>query len=428
MPLPTAPGPWTFYRVGPTNEKELFKKQQNTYDGVIVPAHIASYYSVFSAEFIGGLRKPYFIDPMTYVFARDPSHLRRFKKDKKGKTLRDSFNQKVKGEIKRSYIKLISEYGGVIETAIAEGRRLALTDFKSDEEAQDLVEKVVAFQRERLASIPLKYKKYEKYSLHGQSSAGNNPPMFVLPPYFFTDGVGPTNWHSLNLDLAARTKAHVPDLPVFGVIFCATDTLSKSGSTIISDLRGLGLELDGFVIWADSFSGNQGIEQLRYVRDFVRSLATLGKPIISLYGDAFSLVLSYSGLTGYCCGICYGEKKSADQDADVEGGIPPRYYLSLLKKKVQIETELRRIPLGDHEELACDCYICQRQTDLASLEDFQAREHFMLTRANEIRTIRGGLTAADFALEMNDAYDSFNRMPLLGPVTHLANWSKLLSE
>lgn len=426
MPLPTVPGPWTFYRVGPTNEKELFKRNHNTYDGVVVPAHIASYYSAFSAEFIGGLRKPYFIDPMTYVFARDPSLLRRFKKDKKGKTLRDSFNQKVKGEIKRSYIKLINEYGGVIETVITEERRLAVRDLQSDQNARDLVEKVVAFQRERLASVPTKYKKYEKYSTQGQPTPTNNLPMFVLPPYFLTDGVGPNSWHSINIDLAARTKAQVPDLPVFGVVFCSVETLSSSGAKIISDLQGL--QLDGFVIWADGFSGNQGIEQLRYVRDFVRSLAALGKPIISLFGDAFSLALSYSGLTGYCCGICYGEKKSADQDADVEGGIPPRYYLSLLKKKVQIETELRRIPLGDYQELACECHICERQTDLASLEDFQAREHFMLIRFNEIEAIRAGQTTADFAQEMNGAYEKFNRMPLLGPVSHLTNWAKLLTD
>jgi hypothetical protein len=344
-----------------------------------------------------------------------------------GKTIRDSFNQKVKGEIKRSYVKLIGEYGGAIEDAITEGRRLTRADLQSDRKAQELVEKVVTFQLDRLASIPTKYKKYEKYLNQGQPTAANNPPMLVLPPYFLTDSVGVGSWHSVNLDLAARTKAFVPaDVPVFGVIFCPAETLHKSGAAMIDDLQRL--QLNGFVIWADGFSGNQGIEQLRYVRDFVRSLAALGKPILSMYGDAFSLVLSYSGLTGYCCGICYGEKKSADQDADVEGGIPPRYYLSLLKKKVQIETELRRIPLGDYQELACECHMCERQPDLASLEDFQAREHFMLTRSNEIEAIRSGRTAADFALEMSGAYEKFNRMPLLGPVTHLANWSKLLTD
>src|SRR3989442_14049137 len=169
MPLPTVPGPWTFYRLGPTNEKELFKRRHDTYEGVIVPAHIASYYSAFSAEFIGGLRKPYFIDPMTYVFARDPSLLRRFKKDKStGRTLRDLFNQKVKGEIKRSYTKLIDEYGGVIATAITDRRRLAVKDLQAKQQAQDLVEKVVAFQLQRLASVPAKYKKYEKYSNQSQ--------------------------------------------------------------------------------------------------------------------------------------------------------------------------------------------------------------------------------------------------------------------
>ena len=76
MPLPKDPGPWSFYRLGPTKEKELFKRHRATYDGVVVPAHIASYYAAFCAEFIGALQKPYLIDPMTYLFAGDPALLK----------------------------------------------------------------------------------------------------------------------------------------------------------------------------------------------------------------------------------------------------------------------------------------------------------------------------------------------------------------
>src|SRR6266498_3169943 len=115
MPLPTVPAPWTFYRLGPTNEKGLFKRRRDTYDGVVVPAHIASYYVAFCSEFIGALGKPYFIDPVTYIFSQDPVTLKRFLKDKEGRTLRDSLKQKLRGDIKRSYLKLIElEYGGVI--------------------------------------------------------------------------------------------------------------------------------------------------------------------------------------------------------------------------------------------------------------------------------------------------------------------------
>ncbi len=349
-------------------------------------------------------------------------------KDKKtGKTLRDSFNQKVKGQTKRSYLKLIEhEYGGVIGTAVSEGRRLAVSDFASKKNAEDLVEKVVSFQQQKLASLPAKYKKYEKYVDQGQVKPSRNPPMIVLPPYFFTEALGPRSWHSVNLDLASLTKSAVDDLPVFGVLFCSPQTMSSSGKRIIEDFGKL--DLDGFVVWADSFNGNQALEQLRAMRDFIRSLAELGKPIISMYGDAFSLILSYSGLTGYCCGICYGEKKSADQDADVEGAIPPRYYLTLLKKKVQIETELRRIPLADYAQLACQCDVCTRQIDLALLDDFLARQHFMLARLDEVTALRSGQSARELADLMTDAYRKYNDEPLLGPVTHLANWSKLLTE
>ncbi len=117
MPLPTDPKPWSFYRLGPTKEKELFKRHRDTYDGVVIPAHIASYYCAFCSEFVGSLGKPYFIDPMTYIFANDPVQLKRFVKDKEtGRTKRDRFGRKKKGDVKRSYSKLIEQdYQGPVK-------------------------------------------------------------------------------------------------------------------------------------------------------------------------------------------------------------------------------------------------------------------------------------------------------------------------
>ena len=110
----------------------------------------------------------------------------------------------------------------------------------------------------------------------------------------------------------------------------------------------------------------------------------------------------------------------------MEGGIPPRYYLRRLKKKVRIETELRRIRLDQYPDLTCTCDICQRKPDPATLDDTESREHFMLVRADEIAELRGGLSQADFAAKLNEAYQQYRNDPLLRSLDHLRNWATLL--
>jgi len=386
-----------------------------------VPAHIASYYTAFCAEFIGGLQKPYFIDPMTYVFAQDPAILKRALRDKKGKIIRDALKQKIKGNTKRSYLKLIERaYKGIVEQVVNQNRRMNPSDLGDAAVADELVQNVVAFQRSSLSSLPAKYKKYAKYAV-GRTLPTENLPMLIVPPYFYTANA---SWHRVNLDLAARAKALVSDLPVFGMIFCSTQTIEASGEQIVKDFGKIGL--DGFILWVNDFSGMQGFKQLRLVRDCVSSLANFQRPVISMYSDAFSLVLAYVGLTAYCCGICYAERKAADQDSEMEGALPVRYYVKQLKKKVQIETEARRIPLRDYG-LTCECEICKRTVDPVLLDDSKAREHFMLIRQQEIESIRGGQSSAEFSQMLRDAYEHYVEEPLLSPVTHLANWSKLLT-
>lgn len=428
MPFPSDPKPWSFYRLGPTKEKNLFKRRQDTYNGVVVPAHIASYYSKFCSEFIGSLRKPYFIDPMTYIFAGAPAHLRRFVKDKStGRTQRYPSGQKKKGDIKRSYRKLVEiEYGGIIEQAVQSNRPVNPKDFTDGPKVEELVSKILIFQRDRLATIPEKYKKYAKYAEKSgkQFSDAVNPPMCILAPYFPTETLDARGWHTTNVDLIKRTKAAAGQIPVFAVLLVDISLLASGAQQIMSDYSNAGA--DGILLWPDGFSGLKEVPSLRIVFQAVQLLSSNGLPVILMYGDAFSLLLHYAGLTGYSCGICYGEKKDTTQDIDVEGVIPPRYYLSRLKKKVQIETEVRRIQINQYPDFKCDCEICSRKPDPAELDDTESREHFMLVRATEIDDLRRGLSQQDFADALTATFTKYSSDPLLQPLAHLRNWADVL--
>lgn len=424
MPFQTVQAPWNFYRLGPTREKELFKRHKDTYTGVVIPAHIASYYSKFCTEFVGSLRKPYFIDPITYLFARDPEILRRFLKDKhSGRTIRDAIGRKKKGSLKRSYKKIVEkEYRGIILKAATDGRPLQPRDFNDKTAVVELVNRVIDFQKHVIAQLPDKYMKYAKY-VQGAGKdfiSGSNPPMLVIPPYFFFNSLDKDGWYPINLDLINRTKLICQDLPVFPVIFTSLQTLASSFKEIISDYSLI--EPDGFLLWVDMFSGDQDTLALKVVRDFMKNLSTKQKPIISLYGDAFSLVLYHFGLTGNVCGICYGERKSVDQDVDIEGQIPPRYYLDFLKKKIQIETVVRRIEVPSE----CNCVICQRKPDPGTLNDIEAKEHFMLIREQELQELREGISAEQMANQLDQSFQQYQNDPLLSPITHLKNWAEVL--
>lgn len=429
MPLPTDPGPWCFYRLGPTKEKELFKRRRDAYDGVIVPAHIASYYSAFCAEFIGSLQKPYLIDPMTYLFAGDPALLKRFVKDRKtGRTMRDTTGRKKKGDLKRSFSKLVEQhYGGLIEMVVGDDRPLTPKDCASSAAADDLVSSVVAFQTNLLSQLPEKYRKYEKYARkHGKPASGAaNPPMCVVPPYFSLGGSDVPAWLEVNVDLLVRTKAQTT-LPVFPVILAGPQSLNLNAALFISKYAEAGP--DGYLLWVDGFSSDQDVGALAAVFGFVERLAKTGKPVILLYGDAFSLVLHFAGLRGFGCGICYAERKLSTQDVDVEGMIPPRYYVSLLKKKIQIATEARRIDFSQYPDLRCDCEICRRKPDPGTLDDTESREHFMLARKAEIDALRRGSDRAALSAVLEGAFKKYQTDPLLSPLVHLRNWAAVLTS
>lgn len=183
MPLLTESAPWNFYRLGPSKEKELFKRQRETYTGVVIPAHIGSYYQKFCLEFVGGLLKPYFIDPVTHIFAANPKSLRRFIKDKStGRTVRNALGAKSKGDIKRSYQRVIAAYGPLIERVVAADRCIELSDFSNREEVRDFVKRVCDFQLDALSMLPAKYKKYEKYAkkVAPESVGKPNHPLCVI--------------------------------------------------------------------------------------------------------------------------------------------------------------------------------------------------------------------------------------------------------
>lgn len=159
------------------------------------------------------------------------------------------------------------------------------------------------------------------------------------------------------------------------------------------------------------------------VKNFISQLSEKGQPIILLYSDAFSLLLSYYGLSGFSCGICYGESKSVDQDLDIEGGIPPRYYIPSLKIKIQ-KTEAQRIDFTKYPDFKCDCKICSTFPIPDDLDDDQTKDHFMRVRFEELVRLRN-LSLKEFKSELFKNFEAYKNETLLPSIKHLADWHNL---
>jgi len=372
--------PALFYRLGLTREKGLFKRRRDTYDGIVVPANIAAHNQKFCTEFLGALSKPYFIDPMTYIFARPLRRIHRSRRDADRKIVRGQDGKSVKeSSLRRSFQKLIEGgYQDPFGEIVQRGEPLLPSDFTATLSSK-LAASVSDFQLRGLAELPAKYAKYLPPS---PSRPSRHLPCLVVAPYFYLDKAAWRDWLQVNVEMLRATIQHVGgQAPVYGVVFGDTGLLDQQRDTILEAFESVGPS--GLLLWFNRFHGRAGASDLAGVAAFVKRAAGSGLPTFSLYGDYYQLLLWHLGLSGFACGVCYGERKGVDDDTEMEGSMPYRYYIPLLKKKVVRETLEAIRGIAGIQGLACSCEICGSRLDPLSLDEEQAKEHFLCVRAGE---------------------------------------------
>ena len=392
-------GPQLFYRLGLTREQHILKDHRNTYSGICIRANYIAYFQKYSLTLLLDLDKPFFIDPMTYIFSRKPQQI-----------------QTSSGDLKLSYKKLAELYGDPILSK-AGVASINHEDFADAEVRNQFINRVISFQYEQSMALPEKYSRYQVFV-----EAQSLKPVFLLPPYFYIDQMN-DGWLELNLTLALESAEIVKE-PVYPVIFLSRKIARQDNaiSEIVNRYRQP--QFGGFFIWIEDLSGVYGdAESLTAYRNLVSALSEEGKPIYSLYGDYFSLLLWYEGLTGYCSGICYSERKEIDPGA-IRGSIPDRYYVRRCRCKYRLDTTIARAELNSYERLKCDCGICPPDMNVIELERDSTQEHFMIVRADEIVEV-GLRSRAEIVEEFKEVHEEFEGNPLL-KTAHLIKWVKVL--
>lgn len=332
-----------YLRVGRyTLEKSVTERVDGDY-GFAIPAHILSFYRNSVSTLLAATRRRYFIDPMTYVFATDPTVMKRA----------DQADEVEEGpeNFKRSYRKLLENYDLDLTSSLSAGP-LGPERFSEDTNLKRFVEQTLDLQKD-FASRRSPMSKYE--ALLGDAEDTPRAPDFLLTPYFYF-GDPSDRWYAICKRMADHAKKSARDLPIYAALCIDKRLLGNAAliDQIISDFDGF----DGYVTLISGFDEEkESVENLRSLKVFFTRLrAKYQKPIINLYGSFFSATLGKVGLESFSSGLCIHHSRDVNMPY-ATGRAIVRFYVTALHSKLS-ESEAKTFLVEYDFVKDCSCEFC----------------------------------------------------------------------
>ncbi len=336
---------------------------------IIIPSHILAGLTKRITLMLTRLKRPYIVDPHTYIFGADVEHI----------------------DDKRWFSKLVADYG--LDVIITDPDNFELlpnllvdNDTQPTDNLRELVENVINYQRTKIQET---YDDINEFEGFDENESDKNPsfkPKWIIPPYFFISA-GRKDWLPVNINsikLAVENKNS--NEKIFAVIMIDKEMLpyEKDIDEIVAEYNIDGV--DGYMIWCAYMNENSAKEkELLHFQNFIKKLAIHKKPIHNMYGGLFSFLLEDKGMTGSSHSICYGEHRIPFSTGG--GGMITRFYQPYLYSKV---------PLTRMEEIEralklkkCDCKYCVilKGVNTPGEELALTGKHFILKRINELKEI-----------------------------------------
>jgi hypothetical protein len=180
----------------------------------------------------------------------------------------------------------------------------------------------------------------------------------------------------------------------------------------------------------------------RNVIDLVYDISETGVDPHFFYGDFFSNLLSYFGLTGTTYGVMYGEDYSESTERTSQEGMLVRYYVDQIKNFLKVPAAVQFLQYIDAE--MCDCDVCQRHfenwQDIADHHNSDealmnhVQKHYVECRWNHARYVES--TSFDDALEelrsdFNEYVKPHARARQISPdkdLEYLRRWASVLES
>lgn len=313
-----------YIRFGLHRDRDMLRFLKEQYAGIVLPAHILAYSSKATIAALRYIDKPYFIDPMTYIYAK--GFLEGYQVRKK---------EDQKDHLKPSIVKLTQDLGLAATFPEIDTKPLEVSDL-----TDDLINKIakgnVDLQLNRInrglaTSTPKLDSLLAEIGLPPSEEATAFPdPIFITTPYFLIPKENSGAWVNINVKLAQETLRLVPKgTLVRPIILTYASQFTKS---LLDEYEGF----SDFIVWLEDLDESkcvntkEHIAKLKLFKEFAEDASEENRTLINLYGSYFSAILLKDGLEAFCNGPLYGEYKSSYASL---GGIPPvRIYLPTLHK------------------------------------------------------------------------------------------------
>lgn len=360
------------YRLDMPRQKKYFvnKPYVNLFGGTVIGAHIASYFKGMIKLTPITTDKPFIIDPMIYMFARDREHMMKMKIAEDGASTGKAF--------KKSFEKLAQAYGDVIaKIVVEEEKEIDIPHFFDGKIWKlDFMKKIaknaIDFQKGFIPPGQMKLPKdveelMEPEELEPLYKEGR---IFALvPPYFYIPDIK-SKWYMISLKLAEISQKLKDSYKLCPVLCISKELIAdqKAAEKIIGDYN----NFERIVFWVSKFNEfYEPEDNLKAMINFV-SLLNEKLKVYSAYGGYFFVLLSKFGLEGFSQGMCYAESKDVDKLPSLT--TPPiRYYVPCLHRKVIIDDA--RSYYGSHPKELCNCTVCSRLKKKITSKGIKINKH-----------------------------------------------------
>lgn len=415
----------------------------------------------------------YFLDPITYVFSKDPQYIRSWKKAdvevaraKLAEDLgiavdrvQDEWIREVPVEegkqpdpSKVQIFSLKKSYKSLGAKVLPEGlahrlglRPISLESLAEGRVAWDLSERVSSYQRSSIVES------VEAERLSGVTNM--REPDLVLSPYFYIDE------KHVGADLPRqeaiwRAFADCQDAGSAAIVLhtCAA-CMGQVGTVAMRVARETGI--GKIAVWIDDLDEvTASVAELGQFREFVEEAASSDVYLLNLYGGSFSTLLLGWGLGALVLSPGYGEVKGSDP---VIGGAPtPKYYFPPLQYRMSVEDALHAcyVSLGKSPspqrfgDEICSCPICREGlggNHLALLPYFnelgqphprtgrrfptnramqRSAFHYLICRLNEIEYANGA-SQDELRQVLGERIEAARQLDL--DCSHLERWRQALA-
>jgi len=429
------PPPELYLRMGSHAEKQYILKTIKLFNGVIIGANLLESTPGASVslalKILGGSKRDFVIDPMTYTFGMHTSYIQSETIDR---TARKPGARKV--GLKRSFSKLIREYGEPLQSALVRENRPVTPDDFSDASIRSFCKSVYEYQAQRMKS------EWGSDQQLKELAPEMPLPSFAFAPYFYTPYRSSRNswhrWHELNVALAtafAQIRGPLAKHSIFCVDHEILDSPADAQSACESYLQS---GCEACWLWLSRLVEPEITSgQLEVLVNICKMFTEADIKLYNLHGGYLSGLLAKVGMTGFSHGVGYGETKDVVPVIGVT--VPTVNYhvppLHVRASVLDLERALPRLGITNANDFLgqiCDCTVCKGvlNGNLGNLHEFgdmvikvgnlresqtpdsakKCRFHFLLARKKELDTL-AALSTGDLKQQLLDSYNKFHGLP-----------------